>query len=82
MRRSCEALRAQLNPHFLFNSLNSLPHLIGTHPERAETMVTGLAELLRYSLASDRTDKVALADELRIVDEYLALEQCHVSRSV
>jgi sensor histidine kinase YesM len=70
-----EALRAQLNPHFLFNCLNSLRHLIGAHPERAETMVTGLAELLRYSLASDRTEKVTLADELRIVDEYLALEQ-------
>jgi Histidine kinase len=69
-----QALRAQINPHFLFNCLNSLRHLIVTQPARAEMMVTGLAELLRYSLASDRTDPVTLADELRIVDEYLELE--------
>lgn len=70
-----QSLRAQINPHFLFNCLNSLRHLIVTQPARAEVMVTGLAELLRYSLASDRTDSVTLADELRIVDEYLALER-------
>ena len=68
------SLRAQINPHFLFNCLNSLRHLIVTQPARAEVMVTGLAELLRYSLASDRTDSVSLSDELRIVDEYLDLE--------
>lgn len=70
-----QSLRAQINPHFLFNCLNSLRHLIVTNPARAEVMVTGLAELLRYSLTSDRTDSVPLADELRIVDEYLDLER-------
>lgn len=70
-----QALRAQVNPHFLFNCLNSLRHLIATEPPRAEVMVTGLAELLRYSLNSDRTEFVSLADELRIVDEYLSLER-------
>jgi LytS/YehU family sensor histidine kinase len=69
------SLRAQLNPHFLFNCLNSLRHLIVTQPARAEVMVTGLAELLRYSLNSDRSDSVALSDELRVVDEYLDLER-------
>lgn len=69
------SLRAQLNPHFLFNCLNSLRHLIVTEPARAEVMVTGLAELLRYSLASDRLDAVGLSDELRVVDEYLELER-------
>jgi hypothetical protein len=68
-------LRAQVNPHFLFNSLNSLRHLILADPQRAVTMVTGLADLLRYSLASDRTDMVPLGEELAIVDEYLGLEQ-------
>jgi sensor histidine kinase YesM len=70
-----QSLRAQINPHFLFNCLNSLRHLIVTEPRRAEVMVTGLAELLRYSLAADRTASVALSEELRIVDEYLALER-------
>jgi hypothetical protein len=68
-------VRAQVNPHFLFNCLNSLRHLIVTNPDRAVTMVTGLADLLRYSLASDRADTVPLSDELAIVDEYLGLEQ-------
>jgi hypothetical protein len=69
------SLRSQLNPHFLFNCLNSLRHLIVSNPDRAVTMVTGLAELLRYSLASDRVDMVSLGEELQVVDEYLELER-------
>jgi len=69
------ALRAQLNPHFLFNCLNSLRHLIATQPARAELMLNNLAELLRYSLNADRAETVPLAEELRIVDEYLNLER-------
>jgi sensor histidine kinase YesM len=68
------ALQAQLNPHFFFNCLNSLRHLIATDAARAELMLNNLAELLRYSLGSDRTETVLLTDELRIVDEYLNLE--------
>jgi signal transduction histidine kinase len=68
------ALRAQVNPHFLFNCLNSLRHLIGSNPDRAQAMVTNLAELLRYSLDSDRRDLTPLGAELQMVDEYLALE--------
>ncbi len=70
-----QALRAQINPHFLFNCLNSLRHLIGAQPERAQAMVTNLAGLLRYSLNSDRRDLVPLGEELQIVDEYLELER-------
>lgn len=70
-----QSLRAQVNPHFLFNCLNSLRALIAQDPERAESMVTALAELLRYSLASDRRDTVAFAEELDIVDRYLDLEK-------
>ena len=68
-------LTAQLNPHFLFNSLNSIRALIVERPSQAASMVTSLADLLRYSLASDRQRTVRLADELAIVDEYIALEQ-------
>ncbi|HZT74326.1 MAG TPA: histidine kinase [Terriglobales bacterium] len=67
-------LQAQLNPHFLFNSLNSLRALIGEDPGRAQAMVTRLAELLRYTLRADRTSSVALAEELAVVDDYLELE--------
>ena len=69
------ALRAQLNPHFLFNSLNSVRSLIAENPQRAASMVTGLSDILRYSLASDRSDTVPLADELSVIEEYLSVER-------
>ncbi|HEX7137053.1 MAG TPA: histidine kinase, partial [Vicinamibacterales bacterium] len=72
------ALRAQLNPHFLFNSLNSVRSLITENPRLAATMVTGLADILRYSLASDRYKTVPLADEIAIVDEYVGLERARL----
>jgi hypothetical protein len=66
-------LRAQLNPHFLFNALNGLRALIAEDPERARTMVTQLAALLRHSLSSaDGT--VPLERELEVVGDYLAVE--------
>lgn len=69
------ALRAQVNPHFLFNSLNSLRSLINEDPARARESVTQLAAILRYSLESAAQPTVPLAAELRMVDDYLALEQ-------
>jgi two-component sensor histidine kinase len=68
-------LRAQLNPHFLFNSLNSVRSLITENPQRAASMVTGLSEILRYSLTSDRKDTVSLAEELGVIDEYVGVER-------
>ncbi len=69
------SLRAQINPHFLFNSLNSVRSLITEDPRRAASMLTGLSDILRYSLASDRRDTVSLADELGVIDEYMNLER-------
>jgi two-component sensor histidine kinase/multisubunit Na+/H+ antiporter MnhC subunit len=70
-----QLLRAQLNPHFLFNCLNSLRGLISENPERASAMVTSLSDLLRYSLRSDRAHTVPLAEEMEIVNEYISLER-------
>ena len=74
------SLSAQVNPHFLFNSLNSLRALILLDPPKAITAVTHLAGVLRYSLAADdafaqaeRT--VPLHEELEAVNDYLALER-------
>ena len=67
-------LRAQLNPHFLFNCLNSLREVIGEDKERAQLMVTQLSALLRYSLQSNKSELVYLADEILAVKDYLALE--------
>ena len=69
------SLRAQLNPHFLFNCLNSVRSLIVENPQGASAMVTGLAEILRYSLASDRQDTVSMSEELHVVGEYVSLER-------
>lgn len=69
------ALRSQLNPHFLFNCLNSLRGLILEDPPRAASMVTGLAGLLRHSLRADRTGTIALAEEMEAVSDYLSLER-------
>lgn len=75
------ALKSQVNPHFLFNSLNSLRALIDEDAPRAREAVTRLANMLRYSLQSGQQETVPLEDELRIVEDYLALEQIrHESR--
>jgi len=69
------ALKSQINPHFLFNSLNSLRALIDEDAPRARESVTRLANMLRYSLQSGQLETVPLEDEVRIVEDYLALEQ-------
>lgn len=68
-------LRAQLNPHFLFNCLNSLREVIAEDAERAQRMVTELSALLRYSLESHQNELVPLSDEVQAVKDYIALER-------
>jgi sensor histidine kinase YesM len=67
-------LKAQLNPHFLFNALNGVRALIADEPARAQDAVTQLARTLRYTLASSDEELVSLARELEIANDYLALE--------
>jgi len=67
-------LLAQVNPHFIFNCLNSLRALILEDPQRAQSMVTELASMLRYSLQSGKTEAVSLETELEAVTAYLKLE--------
>jgi len=69
-----KALKLQLNPHFFFNSLNSVRALIAEDPARAQRMVTQLAGLLRTTLRSDDRSMVALREEIRTVRSYLELE--------
>ena len=66
-------LANQLNPHFLFNALNNIRFSIFESPQKAETMLTELAELLRYSLESNQKDKVTLEQELTVTRRYLGL---------
>ena len=69
-----QALESQLNPHFLFNSLNSIRALVEMDPVRAQDMLTRLANVLRNSLLQDVKHTVPLGQELQIVSDYLALE--------
>lgn len=67
-------LEAQVNPHFLFNCLNSIRGMISEDPAQAQDMITRLANILRYSLQRDRPHTVPLASEVEAVSDYLALE--------
>ena len=69
------ALRSQLNPHFLFNSLNSINALIGGDPEGARRMCEGLGDFLRRTLQLGAREAVTLGEELALVDRYLTIEQ-------
>jgi len=67
------SLSNQLNPHFLFNSLNNIRFMIHEDAGRADTMLVGLSEILRYSLAGDERRTVRLDEERDIVERYLAI---------
>jgi len=69
------ALRAQINPHFLFNSLNSIAQLIRTDPDKAENCVERLADIFRYILRRAEKEFVPLADELEMATAYLEIER-------
>lgn len=67
-------IKSQLNPHFLFNALNSIRALIDENPQRARTAVTELSNILRSSMQAEKAATVSLENELNIVRDYLALE--------
>jgi len=72
-----QALRARLNPHFVFNALNNLRALINEDPARARDMVTHLSSTLRHALVHTEGGWVTLAEEWRVVQDYLAVEAIH-----
>jgi sensor histidine kinase YesM len=76
-RAELQALRAQLNPHFLFNTLHALLGLVRLDATAAEEAIEQFGEMLRYALAVNRrdVDKVRLAEEWRFAELYLTLER-------
>jgi LytS/YehU family sensor histidine kinase len=72
--RELEALKAQVHPHFLFNTLNSISSTVHARPDEAREMIADLAQLLRHSLDSIDRDTVPLRDELDVAASYLSLE--------
>jgi two-component system LytT family sensor kinase len=69
------ALQAQMQPHFLFNALNTVASLVRTDPRRAERTVENLADVLRQTLRRSRAPLHPLGDEIELLESYLALEQ-------
>jgi sensor histidine kinase YesM len=68
-------LRSQLNPHFLFNALNSIRALVEVDPKKSKEAVTLLSNLLRFSLSTSYDRLVSIENELQMVDSYLSLEK-------
>jgi signal transduction histidine kinase len=70
-----QALRMQINPHFLFNTLNSIAALVYVNPRAADEMLGDLSELLRRSLDSMEEQEIPLAQELEFIGGYISIEQ-------
>lgn len=70
-----ETLKNQVNPHFLFNSLNTLSSLVGSQPEAAENYISKLSSTYRYVLENKDKDLVELIDELKFAAEYFFLQK-------
>ena len=68
-------IKSQLNPHFIFNSMNSIRALVDENPDLAKNAITQLSNVLRNSLLMGKKKLIQLGDELKIVDDYLSLEK-------
>ena len=79
-RSELKALRAQINPHFLFNALNAIASLIHTDPARADAAVEQLAEVFRYTLRRSEQEWAPLDQELAFARAYLDVEQARFGR--
>lgn len=69
------SLKFQINPHFIFNSLNSMSALTTINPDKAKSMILNLADFLRYTLANNENQKNKLSEELKNIKLYLEIEK-------
>jgi len=69
-----KTIKSHINPHFIFNSLNSIRALVDENPVRARTAITELSNILRNSMQTEKQETVSFEKELNIVKDYLALE--------
>jgi sensor histidine kinase YesM len=73
MQTRLRALQLQLNPHFLFNTLNSIASLVHENPATAERMIEALSNLLRLALTNTGRQQVTVREELHLLDQYLLI---------
>jgi len=74
-----ELLKSQINPHFLFNSINNIDVLIGDEPQKASEYLKKLSELLRFMLYESNTDKIPLTEEIGYIRKYIDLQKIRTS---
>lgn len=74
-RSELAALQSKLNPHFLFNTLNTMLNLVHKEPEKVEEMILGLSDIYRNVLQLPAAERISLADEFALARQYLAIEQ-------
>jgi len=77
-----QALKSQINPHFLFNSLNSISSLTVSDPEKAQEMVINLSTFMRYSLTHGQKEMVTFARELENIKLYLGIEKVRFGKKL
>ncbi|MBV5311823.1 MAG: histidine kinase [Prolixibacteraceae bacterium] len=77
-----QALKSQINPHFLFNSLNSISSLTVSDPERAQEMVINLSNFMRYSLMHNEKEMVSFSRELDNIKLYLSIEKVRFGKKL
>src|SRR5690242_3938173 len=75
MESKLQTLRAQLNPHFLFNAMNSVSCLLHRDPGAADQMLSRIANLLRLTLARDDSREIGLLEEIELAEEYLEIQR-------
>ena len=69
------ALKGQINPHFMFNSLNNIRGLVLENPEKSREMITRLSEMLRYSLTKNNVNAISVEEEIDVVDNFIAISK-------
>ncbi|MFP4089751.1 MAG: sensor histidine kinase [Cyclobacteriaceae bacterium] len=74
------ALKAQVNPHFLFNALNNIRALVLMNPHASRDAISNLSDLLRYSIRFSQQSQVMLIEEVEVVKNYLQLESIHYEK--
>lgn len=75
LKSELNALKAQTNPHFLYNVFNTINASVPPEMEKTREMIAGLSDLFRYQLKASQEDEVTLGEELEFVKQYLALEK-------